>query len=72
MPEETTAPAPAGPMVTQIDPGRRVRRTKEDMERDWYGCFAKWDRADRSAALKALAVIHKHLPEEPKKVIEET
>lgn len=40
-----------------------ARRKAEDVERDWYGVFARWDKADREAALKVLAILHRELPE---------
>ena len=38
------------------------RRKNSDIEAEWYDCFAKWDHADREAALKVLTTLHRALP----------
>ena len=43
------------------------RRKAVDIERDWYGCFAKWTKEDRAAALKVLTILHEQLPDPPAK-----
>jgi hypothetical protein len=40
---------------------KRGRRTREQIEADWYDTFERWDEADRVAALKVLSVVHRSL-----------
>lgn len=42
------------------------RRARKDIESQWYDAFASWDRADREAALKVLATLHRALPDKPR------
>jgi len=42
------------------------RRTRDEIEREWFDAFARWNRADRAAALKVLRVLHDQLPDAPR------
>lgn len=53
-------------MSQQPNNEKRGRRTREAIERDWYDCFARWNREDRAAALKVLTILHDTLPEKPR------
>lgn len=44
------------------------RLSAETLENRWYDLFSSWDKADREAAMRALAVLHRHLPDKPKAV----
>lgn len=52
-PEDNQTPAP--------EPTKRPRRSRADMEKEFFDVFARWPRADRAAALKVLATLHEHL-----------
>jgi hypothetical protein len=43
-----------------------ARRPKIEMEDRWYDVFSGWTQADREAALKVLATLHRHLPDTTK------
>ncbi len=59
MPPEETPPVADAP--------KKTRRTRGDIEKDWYSCFSRWDKADRTAALKVLGILHDTLPDCPRK-----
>ncbi len=48
-------------------PAKRTRRSRGDIEKDWYSVFARWDKADRVAALKVIGILHETLPDSPRK-----
>ena len=43
-----------------------ARVSKDDLEARWYDLFSSWTHADREAAMKVLATLHRHLPADPK------
>lgn len=43
-----------------------ARVSKDDLEARFYDVFSGWDKADREAALKVLATLHRHLPADTK------
>lgn len=43
-----------------------MRRTRKDIEREWYDCFSRWNKGDRTAALKVLNILHEQLPDAPR------
>ena len=43
-----------------------ARVSRDDIESRWYDCFSGWTHADREAAMKVLATLHRHLPADPK------
>ena len=42
------------------------RVSRGDIESRWYDCFSGWTCADREAAMKVLATLHRHLPADPR------
>ncbi len=46
---------------------KKARRSRGDIEKEWYSCFSRWDKADRTAALKVLGILHDTLPDSPRK-----
>lgn len=76
--EEAHAQSAAGTSSAPLDPhhqmarsvsdtAKKTRRTRGDIEKDWYSVFSRWDKADRTAALKVLGILHDTLPDNPRK-----
>ncbi len=43
------------------EPAKRTKRTREQIEREWFDVFERWPAADRAAAIKALTVVDRSL-----------
>lgn len=48
-----------------------ARRSRADIEQQWYDIFVRWKRPDREAAIKALTTLNRALPDEPKRTAPE-
>jgi hypothetical protein len=44
-----------------------ARTAKKDIESRWYDVFSAWGKEDRAIALRVLATLHEHLPDDPAK-----
>lgn len=44
-----------------------ARRTKADIEQQWYDVFVRWRKPDREAAIRALTTLNRALPDVPQK-----